>query len=212
LARLDDAVLAAMRPHLATVRLNRGDIINRTDDAVRKVYFPHTGILSCVVELAGGAALETAMTGRDGQYGGIAALDQNISLNLVIVQIAGDASVIDADRFRLLAFEHPSLRHQVMAYEQFFVAELQQTCACNAVHKVLARTCKWLLRIHKLFGEDLALTQEYLAEMMGVRAAPALPRSHQICRPPALSPTHADGSGSPMCRRCVRSPASATTQ
>jgi CRP-like cAMP-binding protein len=169
LARLDDAVLAAMRPHMAIVRLNQRDVINRTDDTVRKVYFPHTGIISCVVELAGGAAIETAMIGKDGQYGAAAALDHKISLNLVNVQIAGDASVVDADRFRLLAMDHPQLRHQAMAYEQFFVAQVQQACACNAVHNVNARTCKWLLRMQKLVGDELLLTQEFLAEMMGVR-------------------------------------------
>ena len=56
-----------------------------------------------------------------------------------------------------------------MKYEQFFLSQVQQTAACNAVHKVEARTCKWLLRMHDLVGNDLELTQEFLAQMMGVR-------------------------------------------
>lgn len=57
-----------------------------------------------------------------------------------------------------------------MTHEQFFLAQVQQTSACNAVHKVEARnTCKWLLRMQKLAGDELLLTQEFLAEMMGVR-------------------------------------------
>jgi hypothetical protein len=56
-----------------------------------------------------------------------------------------------------------------MRYGQFFVAQVQQTAACNAVHDIEARTCKWLLRMHELAGPDLLLTQEFLAQMMGVR-------------------------------------------
>lgn len=169
LARLDDATLAVLKPHLAIVRLNQGDVISETHDTVRKVYFPHTGILSCIVELVGGGAIETGMIGKDGQFGAAAALDHKVSLNVVNVQIPGEASVVDADRFRQLALEHPPLRMLVMAYEQFFLAQAQQTCACNAVHKVQARICKWLLRMQRLAGDELLLTQEFLAEMMGVR-------------------------------------------
>jgi CRP-like cAMP-binding protein len=169
LARLDQATFAAIEPHLALVRLKQGDVINEAHTTVEKVYFPRHGIISCVVELVGGSAIETGMIGRDGQYGGGAALDHKLAFNVVNVQIAGDASVIDAKVFCDLAVLHAPLREQVMAYEQFFLAQVQQTCACNAVHSVEARTCKWLLRMQKLAGDELLLTQEFLAQMMGVR-------------------------------------------
>jgi CRP-like cAMP-binding protein len=54
-------------------------------------------------------------------------------------------------------------------YDQFFLAQVQQTAACNALHTVQARACKWLLRMNDLAGPDLLLTQEFLAQMMGVR-------------------------------------------
>jgi CRP-like cAMP-binding protein len=65
--------------------------------------------------------------------------------------------------------EYDALRELVVRYEQFFVAQVQQTAACNALHDVPTRTCKWLLRMHRLVGNDLPLTQEFLAQMMGVR-------------------------------------------
>src|ERR1700712_1414814 len=95
LARLDPAVLAALEPDLRIVHLEQGDVINETFSTVHKVYFPHNGIISCVVELVGGGAIETGMIGRDGQYGAGAALDHRVSLNLVATQIAGDATVMD---------------------------------------------------------------------------------------------------------------------
>lgn len=94
--------MSALRPHLAVVRLEQGDVINETHDTVRKVYFPHAGIISCVVELIGGGAIETGMIGKDGQFGAAAALDHKVSLNLVNVQIACEASVVNADQFECL--------------------------------------------------------------------------------------------------------------
>jgi CRP-like cAMP-binding protein len=169
LARLDRATLDAMIPHLEVVRLEFRDVLNETHTEVQKVFFPHWGIISSVVELIGGGAIETGMIGKDGQFGAGPALDHKVSLNSVIIQVAGQASVMDADRFRELAQQHPSLREITMGYEQFFLAQAQQTAACNAVHKVEARTCKWLLRMHKLVGDEMPITQEFLAQMMGVR-------------------------------------------
>lgn len=63
----------------------------------------------------------------------------------------------------------PELRALLIKYEQFFLAQVQQTAACNAMHNIHMRTCRWLLRMHDLAGVDLPLTQEFLAQMMGVR-------------------------------------------
>jgi CRP-like cAMP-binding protein len=169
LARLDPATFAALESDLTVVKLEQGHVINETHATVQNVYFPHTGIISCVVEMVGGGAIETGMIGRDGQFGAGPALDHKVSLNYVVMQVAGEASVIQADRFRQLALEHPSLRSAALCYEQFFLAQVQQTAACNATHNVRARTCKWLLRMHGLVGNELPLTQEFLAQMMGVR-------------------------------------------
>src|SRR5438552_18819854 len=69
----------------------------------------------------------------------------------------------------MVADKLPAFRGLLVKYEQFFLSQVQQTAACNAVHTVHARTCKWLLRMHDLVGNDLELTQEFLAQMMGVR-------------------------------------------
>lgn len=83
------------------------------------------------------------------------------------MQIADGVS----DKLRLAAQENPKLRDMMMRYEQFFLAQVQQTAACNAAHPVGARPCKWLLRMQRLAGDDLNLTQEFLAQMMGVQRA-----------------------------------------
>ena len=144
-------------------------MLAETHQRVEKVYFPHSGIISCVVELVGGGAIETGMIGKDGAFGASQALDDKVSLNQVVVQVTGMASVITSDEIRKVADELPAFRGLLVKYEQFFLAQVQQTAACNAVHNVQARMCKWLLRMHDLVGVELPLTQEFLAQMMGVR-------------------------------------------
>lgn len=182
LARLSPVMLAALEPDLTVIQLDRGHVINETHATVQKVFFPHGGIVSCVVELIGGGAIETGMIGKDGQFGAGAALDHKVSLNYAVMQVAGNATIIDSDRFRLLVHAHPALREVAVCYEQFFLAQVQQTAACNAAHDTQSRTCKWLLRMHKLVGDEIPLTQEFLAQMMGVGRSSVSPIAGQLQR------------------------------
>src|SRR3569832_2156032 len=169
LNRLEPTILAQIEPHLMTVEIRHQEVLAETHQRIEKVYFPHSGIISCVVETVGGGAIETGMIGNDGVFGALQALDDKVSLNHVVMQVPGDASVIASDRMREVADAAPALRGLLVKYDQFFLAQVQQTAACNALHSVQARTCKWLLRMQALAGDDLPLTQEFLALLMGVR-------------------------------------------
>ncbi len=169
LNRLSPDLLAEMAPHFTTADLAAGEVLAETHQRIDTVYFPHSGIISCVVELAGGGAIETGMIGRDGVFGASQALDDKVSLNHVALQVASRMSVVPSNRFRQLVDQLPPLRMLVLNYEHFLFAQVQQTAACNAVHDIQARACKWLLRMHELVGAQLPLTQEFLAQMMGVR-------------------------------------------
>ena len=169
LNRLDPDVLERLSSALVVVPLTQGEVLAESHARIEKVYFPHTGVISCVVETIGGGAIETGMIGNDGVFGASQALDDKVSLNHVVMQVSGDVSVISSDLLREAADAIPSLRGLLVKYDQFFLAQVQQTAACNALHTVQARTCKWLLRMHDLAGPDLLLTQDFLAQMMGVR-------------------------------------------
>lgn len=169
LNRLGPDVLSSISASLVVERLGHGDVLAETHARIEKVYFPHSGIISCVVETIGGGAIETGMIGNDGVFGAMQALDDKVSLNHVVTQVPGDASVIASDRLREAADGSRAFRGLLVKYDQFFLAQVQQTAACNALHSVQARTCKWLLRMHDLAGADIPLTQEFLAQMMGVR-------------------------------------------
>jgi len=165
---LEPDVLDQIEPQLSIIDLQREQVLAETHQRIERVYFPHSGIISCVVELIGGGAIETGMIGKDGNFGSSQALDDKVSLNHVVIQLAGTASLMASNDLRQQAEAHEIFRGVLIKYDQFFLAQVQQHVACNAVHTVQARTCKWLLRMHELVGSDLLLTQEFLAQMMGV--------------------------------------------
>jgi CRP-like cAMP-binding protein len=169
LGQMDAVVLEELLPHGSVVKLTSGEVIAETRVEIDRVYFPHAGIISCVVALTGGGVIETAMIGRDGAFGAALSLDGRRAFNDAVVQIGGEATVFDTRVFADFAERHVGFRRQLMTYEQFHLAEVQQTAACNAVHTVLARTCRWLLRMYDLVGDEIAITQESLSQMMGIR-------------------------------------------
>lgn len=169
LSLVEPAMYEELAKHAVVVDLVQGDVLADVHDTIDKVYFPHSGIISSVVELAGGGAIETGMIGRDGEFGAGLVLDDKISLSHIAVQIGGFASTFDAKFINQFAERHPAFRRLMMSYEHFHLAQVQQTAACNAVHSVQARTCKWLLRMRELAGDELTVTQQFLAQMMGVR-------------------------------------------
>lgn len=169
LAALNPTDLEDIRPHLRVVGLNHGQILADSHQRIRTVYFPHGGILSCVVETETGWGIETAMIGVDGVFGAAQAMDHGVSLNKVLVQLPTQATVVDASVVRDLASSSPEFRELIARYEHFTFAQAQQSCVCNALHNVEQRMCKWLVRMHDLVGTELPITQEFLAQMMGVR-------------------------------------------
>lgn len=167
---LPQNIFAAVERHLKHEDLVFGAVVAETDQLVDRVYFPHTGVVSLVVEMTVGDMIETAMVGRDGVVNGTSALDGKVSLHRGIIQVAGDASYISSDALRSLADEFGPLRGILIRHEQVLFAQAQQSAGCNASHTVESRMCRWLLRIRDLTGsDDMPLTQEFLAQMLGVR-------------------------------------------
>jgi CRP-like cAMP-binding protein len=170
LGALSAADAALLAPHLRTVEMTRSEVLYQTNEPIRRVYFPHSGIISVVVELSSGQEIEAAMIGRDTVAGGLFALDGKVSLNKAVVGISGTCSVIDVDRLRAAADQSPSLCETLAVHEQIVFAQSQQSAACNAVHTVEERLARWLLYVRDLLdGDTLELTQEFLGQILGVQ-------------------------------------------
>ena len=167
---LPQNIFAAMEPHLRHEVLAFGDVIAEPGEPVRNVYFPFTGVISLVVEMNVGEMIETAMVGRDGVANGTAALDSKIALHKGIVQVAGDAMKMSPDVLRKLAHEFDPLQSSLIRQYQVLLSQAQPKTTSNSGHTVEARMCRWLLRMRDLAqSNDLKLTQEFLAQMLGVR-------------------------------------------
>jgi CRP-like cAMP-binding protein len=169
LASLDAADLALIQPHLRMVELPQETVLFEAGDTIQTVYFLHKGVTSIVVDLSSGETIEAGMIGLDGVVGGASALDGAVSLNRAVVQIAGAASALNAKQFSHAVEQSRALRAMLNRHEHFLFAQAQQSAACNVSHALEARLARWLLRCRDLLhSEDLALTQEFLADMLGV--------------------------------------------
>ena len=170
LASLSESDAAALRPHLKSVHLEHEKVLFEAGSEVTDVYFPTGAIVSLVVGLSSGEIIEAAMVGKDGVVGAFAALGGNIPVNRGIVQLAGPAMTCKVSELRSAVLQSQSLLSTLFRHEQTVYAQASQSAACMAAHQVEARLCRWLLRARDLADTDnLQFTQEFLAEMLGVK-------------------------------------------
>jgi CRP-like cAMP-binding protein len=170
LASLSSSDAAALRPYLKAVHLPQKTVLHEAGDIISSVYFPTSAVVSLVVSLSTGETTEAAMVGKDGAVGISSALDGKVAMTKAIVQLAGDAMACHPAAFRAAALQSENLISKIMRHEQTLCTQAQQSTACMANHEVDARLCRWLLRARDLSGSDhFPFTQEFLAEMLGVR-------------------------------------------
>ena len=156
--------------HLTTVALSQGEMLVGAGEEFDQVYFPHKGMLSLLVVLKDGKAIETATVGREGVVGAMAGFGLYRSLVRVIAQLPMAMSQISATKFRQAAANSDAIRMMAIQYNDVLLSQARITAACNAVHVVEARFCRWLLQsADRAESDTLTLTQELIAEMLGVR-------------------------------------------
>jgi CRP-like cAMP-binding protein len=157
-------------PRMEKVSLPIRQVLYEADSPILHVYFPVSGVVSLVISLKDGASVEVATIGNEGVVGVPVFLGAERSPTKAFCQVAGQALKMRADSFRRALEEHPELADVVRRYTQGMVNQISQTTACNHVHSVQARMCRWLLMTHDRVGADeFHLTQEFLAQMLGVR-------------------------------------------
>ena len=181
LGLLAPADLKTLEPHLKPARFEQHHVLFEADEMIDHVYFPTGAVVSLVVTLSTGEMIEAAMVGSDGVVGASAALDGKISLSRGIIQLGGEIVVCDIDALKSAALQSPKLLSLLIRHEQTVYAQAQQSAACFATHRVEARLSRWLLRARDLAGDDhLPFTQEYLAEMLGVRRTSVTEVAHTL--------------------------------
>lgn len=175
---LDNKLLASLprkdfdllAPSLATVSLQQGTIVSESGAEVDHVYFPHSGMFSLLVIMQDGRAIETATIGREGAVGVMAGLGLYKSLVRATVQLPLAASKIASASFRKVVAASDALHDICINYNEVMLTQARLTAACNALHQIDERFCRWLLQsADRAESDTVTLTQELLAEMLGVR-------------------------------------------
>jgi CRP-like cAMP-binding protein len=170
LAALTPGDVRQIEGDLEEVRLAAGHVLFNVGGPVTHVYFPHDSVVSLVTMTEEGDTVETATIGREGVVGFIAALGGREALCRTLVQAPGAAARLPRARLRVAFDESPGFRQLLLCYTEALFAQVQQSVACNALHGVEARCCRWLLMAHdRTEDEVLPLTQQFVAEMLGVQ-------------------------------------------
>lgn len=176
--RLKNRLLASLPPEdfahlsaqLSPVDVEKGRLLYDPGDPIETVYFPHDAVISLMTLMHSGAAIESVTIGREGAYGLMTALGPRASLSRAIIQVAGSASRISASAFQQCCRRSPALMALVDRHNDALFGHAVHSVACNALHSVEARFCRWLLSCHDRIDSDtVGLTQEFLADMLGVQ-------------------------------------------
>ena len=158
--------------HLEPLTLKQGTILGQAGVAVEYVYFPTGGVISTVALMTDGDAVEVGFAGHDGFSSIALAFGSRVTPHTTIVQIAGSVLRMPAEIFLRVAATDATLLARALAFGEYSFIAATQFAACNRLHSIEARYARWLLMADdRVGGNEFVLTQEYAAEMLGVRRA-----------------------------------------
>jgi CRP-like cAMP-binding protein len=170
LAALPHAIFEDLKNHLTIIPMAQGTLLFEADDEIDQIYFPISGMISLLVVLNNGNAVETATVGREGVVGAMAGLGLHRSRVRAVIQLPATVAHISATRFRKAVSKSPALSSLCLEYNEVLLSQARITAACNLSHAIEARFCRWLLQCReRAESETVPLTQEFLSEMLGVR-------------------------------------------
>jgi CRP-like cAMP-binding protein len=157
-------------PYLTLVALPLGSVLYEAGDSQRYIYFPVDSIVSLLYVLKDGASAEIAVVGNEGAIGVALFMGGETTTNRAIVQSAGCAYRLTRRRLKQEFERHGEMLHVLLRYTQALITQMAQTAVCNRHHSVDQQLCRWLLlSLDRLASNKLTMTQELIANMLGVR-------------------------------------------
>jgi len=170
LAALPEAEYAALLPHLEPLPMPLGMALYESGARQGHVYFPTTCIVSLLYVLADGASAEIAITGNEGLVGIALFMGGETTPSRAVVQSAGHGYRLKAAVLKQEFESGGTLQHLLLRYTQALITQMTQTAVCNRHHAVDQQLCRWLLlSLDRLQTNELVMTQELIANMLGVR-------------------------------------------
>jgi len=170
LAALPDTEYAPLRDKFELVSLKLGEVIYESGDKLSHLYFPTTGIISMLYLMENGGTAEIGIAGNNGLIGYALFMGGETTSSRAIVQIAGDAVRLRAAEAKKAFAAGGRFQELLLRYTQSLITQISQTAVCNRLHSVEQQLCRWLLINHdQLVSNKLVMTQELIANMLGVR-------------------------------------------
>lgn len=170
LAALSPAERERLHPQLRLVKLPLGKALYESGDFLRYVYFPVDSIVSLLYVLESGASAEISVVGNEGLIGVALFMGGETTPSRAIVQSAGHAYRLDGQRMKDEFHRNGGLQILLLRYTQSLITQMAQTAVCNRHHTVDQQLCRWLLlSLDRLPSNELVMTQELIANMLGVR-------------------------------------------
>lgn len=164
------AVEKRLFPRLELVELSLGMVLNESGDTPRHVYFPTDSIVSLLYAMEDGASAEVSVVGKEGMVGVALFLEGNSMPSRAVVVTPGHAYRLSARALREEFQRHEDVLHVLLRYTQVLMTQIAQTAVCNRHHSVLQQLCRWLLlSLDRLDSDEVMMTQELIANMLGVR-------------------------------------------
>ena len=170
LAALPEADYERLLPHLEFVTLPLGLVVFESGGKLRHLYFPASGIVSLLYAMENGASTEIAVIGNEGVVGIALFMGGESTPSRAVVQSAGHGYRMKAAVLKKEFELGGPLQHLLLRYTQALIAQMTQTAVCNRHHSVDQQLCRWLLlSLDRLPSNELKMTQELIANMLGVR-------------------------------------------
>jgi CRP-like cAMP-binding protein len=170
LAALPPEDLERLRPRLRLVPLALGDSLYESGMALHHVYFPIDSIVSLLCVMADGASAEIAVVGNEGIVGVSLFMGGETTPSRAVVQSAGSAYRLKAELLKAEFLQGGPMQHVLLRYTQALITQMAQTAVCNRHHSLDQQLCRWLLlSLDRLSSNELVMTQELIANMLGVR-------------------------------------------
>lgn len=170
LAALPQEVRDRLFPFLDLIPMPLGKVIYESGHALRHVYFPTDSIISLLYVMESGASAEISVVGNEGLVGVAVFMGGESTPSRAIVQSAGSAFRLPGQRLKDEFNRHGDLLQLMLRYTQSLITQMAQTAVCNRHHTVDQQLCRWLLlSLDRLSGNHLTMTQELIANMLGVR-------------------------------------------
>lgn len=159
-----------LRPHLQMVEFALGEVIYEFAGQLDYVFFPTTSIVSLLYTMENGTSAEMGLTGNDGVVGIAVFMGGGTMPNRAVVQSAGAALKMKAKVLQDEFARGGKFQQLLLRYTQALITQISQTAVCNRLHSVEQQLCRWLLLSHdRLNTDELVMTQELIADMLGVR-------------------------------------------